>query len=58
MMILSMLRALLDIETQVAWWAAVYGVAKSRTQLKRLSRNSSREIRNWIWCQTEEMPVL
>ena len=25
-----------------AWWAAVYGVTQSRTQLKRLS-NSSRE---------------
>ena len=24
-----------------AWWAAVYGVAQSRTQLKRLSSNSS-----------------
>ena len=26
-----------------AWWAAVYGVAQSRTQLKRLSSSSSRE---------------
>ena len=25
-----------------AWWAAVYGVAQSRTQLKRLSSSSSR----------------
>ena len=24
-----------------AWWAAVYGVAQSRTQLKQLSSNSS-----------------
>ena len=24
-----------------AWWAAVYGVAQSRTQLKRLGSNSS-----------------
>ena len=24
-----------------AWWAAVYGVAQSRTQLKRLSSSSS-----------------
>ena len=24
-----------------AWWAAIYGVAQSRTQLKRLSSNSS-----------------
>ena len=27
-----------------AWWAAIYGVAQSRTQLKRLS-SSSREVR-------------
>ena len=27
---------------QGAWWAAVYGVAQSRTQLKRLSSSSSR----------------
>ena len=26
-----------------AWWAAVYGVAKSRTRLKRLSSSSSSE---------------
>ena len=26
----------------VAWWAAVYGVAQSRTRLKRLSSSSSR----------------
>ena len=25
-----------------AWWAAVYGVARSRTRLKRLSSSSSR----------------
>ena len=25
-----------------AWWAAVYGVAQSRTRLKRLSSSSSR----------------
>ena len=27
-----------------AWWAAVYGVAQSRTRLKRLSRSSSSSI--------------
>ena len=27
-----------------AWWAAVYGVAQSRTQLKGLSRSSSRTL--------------
>ena len=26
-----------------AWWAAFYGVAQSRTQLKRLSSSSSKE---------------
>ena len=26
------------------WWAAVYGVAQSRTQLKRLSSSSSRNV--------------
>ena len=25
-----------------AWWAAIYGVAQSRTRLKRLSSSSSR----------------
>ena len=28
-----------------AWWAAVYGVAQSRTRLKRLSSSSSRSSR-------------
>ena len=47
-----------------AWWAAVYGVAQSRTQLKRLSSSSSillilksiiyilvwhLESKNWLW---------
>ena len=27
-----------------AWWAVVYGVAQSRTRLKRLSSSSSREV--------------
>jgi len=26
-----------------AWWAAIYGVAQSRTRLKRLSSNSSKQ---------------
>ena len=30
-----------------AWWAAVYGVAQSRTRLKRLSSSSSS--RRWSW---------
>ena len=33
-----------------AWWASVYGVAQSRTQLKRLSSSSSIEIfSNYLW---------
>ena len=28
-----------------AWWAAVYGVAQSRTRLKRLSSSSSSNVR-------------
>ena len=36
-------------ESQVcgAWWAAVYGVAQSRTQLKRLSSSSSWLEKQW-----------
>ena len=30
-----------------AWWAAVYGVAQSRTRLKRLSSISIRSMRAW-----------
>ena len=30
-----------------AWWAAIYGVAQSRTQLKRLSSSSSKV--PWYW---------
>ena len=43
-----------------AWWAAVYGVAQSRTRLKRLSSSSSnsggKEIHHS--CLTEDKPVL
>ena len=31
-----------------AWWAAVYGVAQSRTWLKRLSSSSVAVIKRWI----------
>ena len=31
-----------------AWWATVYGVAQSRTRLKRLSSSSSSSF-HWIW---------
>ena len=30
-----------------AWWAAVYGVAQSRTRLKRLSSSSSSSNDSW-----------
>ena len=30
-----------------AWWAAVYGVAQSRTQLKRLSNSSSSSMKDF-----------
>ena len=35
-----------------AWWAAVYGVAQSRTRLKRLSSSSSSSMRDNIMCNT------
>ena len=31
-----------------AWWDAVYGVAQSRTPLKRLSSNSSSTLEGWL----------
>ena len=34
-----------------AWWAAVYGVAQSRTRLKR---RSSRAENSWVWNQEKE----
>ena len=33
-----------------AWWAAVYGVAQSRTRLKQLSSSSSIVWNQWTWC--------
>ena len=33
-----------------AWWAANYGVAQSRTRLKRLSSSSSRLTTKKRWC--------
>ena len=32
-----------------AWWAAIYGVAQSRTRLKRLSSSSSRIVQRSCW---------
>jgi len=40
-----------------AWWAAIYGVAQSRTQLKRLS-SSSRETCSETLEQGKEMEVM
>ena len=37
-----------------AWWAAVYGVAQSRTQLKRLSSSSRRSKGLSQWLSSEE----
>ena len=34
-----------------AWWAAVYGVAQSRTRLKRLSSSSSSKTNQVFWTQ-------
>ena len=39
-----------------AWWAAVYGVAQSRTQLKRLSSSSSSISRHRRLCHPEPLP--
>ena len=36
-----------------AWWAAVYGVAKSQTQLKQLSSSGSYSINDEIIMQTQ-----
>ena len=51
-----------------AWWTAVYGVAQSRTRLKRLSSSSSsgsvakyppatQEMKMWIWSLSQEDPL-
>ena len=44
-----------------AWWAAVYGVAQSRTRLKRLSSSSSSSMRHtqsirWNWQERQPGP--
>jgi len=36
-----------------AWWAADYGVAQSRTRLKRLSSSSSSSIADLLCCTAE-----
>ena len=38
-----------------AWWAAVYGVAQSRTWLKRLS--SSRKLWKWKWMDRKSREI-
>ena len=37
-----------------AWWAAVYGVAQSRTRLKRLSRSSET---HGLWGSLSHIPL-
>ena len=37
-----------------AWWAAVYGVAQSRTRLKQLSSSSSNSIVIWVNIVTQK----
>ena len=42
-----------------AWWAAVYGVAQSRTQLKRLSSSSSaqtEQAHTWVSLSHSQVP--
>ena len=38
-----------------AWWAAVYGVAQSRTQLKRISSSSSKVLLKGHFCLLEKV---
>ena len=40
-----------------AWWAAVYGVAQSRTRLKRL-RSSSSGLRIFLWQKVVDTKLL
>ena len=37
-----------------AWWAAIYGVARSRTRLKRLSSSSSSKLMNLALFHVQE----
>ena len=41
-----------------AWWAVVYGVAQSRTRLKRLSGSNSREYLIYVNCFGTEQRVV
>ena len=41
-----------------AWWAAVHGIAQSRTRLKRLSSSSSSSKRNWEQQKTQSDRLL
>ena len=36
-----------ESQGQGAWWAAIFGVAQSRTRLKRLSRSRLQQVINW-----------
>ena len=41
-----------------AWWAAVYGVAQSRTRLKQLSSSSSIDKRRYLWLALSSVLVV
>ena len=41
-----------------AWWAAAYGVAQSRTRLKRLSSSSSRNHKGWFYSRSNTARIL
>ena len=52
-----------ESQGQRAWWAAVYGVAQSQIQLKRLSSSSSSRryifwscVRTWVWISPPPHP--
>ena len=51
---------MLNINTQIggAWWAAVYGVAQSRTRLTRLSSSSSIWYGCWTITDFDQAPAI
>ena len=53
-------KTMLNINTQIggAWWAAVYGVAQSRTRLTRLSSSSSIWYGCWTITDVDQAPAI